>query len=183
MADNVVHEVTAPTREAYELLQRTNKTNPDKADVAALRTMLAKVPELWRQAGDLQERAYTVTAETIQGTPFVRESIKAGRVALRRELGYDGATELERLLIDHVVLCWLRQQMMELRYVQTTHDGTRTLKQSEYDERRMTATQGRYLRALETLARVRRLLRMPPVVQVNVGAQQVNMAGMDVRKP
>jgi hypothetical protein len=140
------------------------------------------VPELWRQAGDLQEKAYTMTAETLEATPLVRESVKAGRVALRRGLGYDGATELERLLIDHVALCWLRQQMMELRYQRFIHEGTRTLAQAKYDEDRMNSTQARYLRALETLARVRRLLRMPPLVQVNVGAQQVNVAGQIARE-
>ncbi len=40
----------------------------------------------------------------------------------------------------------------------------------------MNSAQTRYLRAVETLARVRRLSRDTPL-QVNIGAQQVNVAG------
>jgi hypothetical protein len=52
------------------------------------------------------------------------------------------------------------------------------MKQGMYWEQRQNAAQGRFLRAVETLARVRRLNKRPPV-QINIGGQQVNIAGMD----
>ena len=50
--------------------------------------------------------------------------------------------------------------------------GKRTVKQSEFFQRRQDRAHRRYLSAIRTLAQVRRLL-LPPV-QVNIGAQQVN---------
>ena len=50
-----------------------------------------------------------------------------------------------------------------------------TFTQAEYHNRCVTQSQRRYLKAIESLARVRRLLK--PVAQVNVGVNQVNVAG------
>lgn len=159
------------------LLEATNKEKPAAADVDALRAALVQDPAIWVVAGDLQQAAYADALRALEATPAVRESVRAGRLALRRELGYETATALERLLIDHAVLCWLRQQLCEYHYTAARLNSGRTLQQARYDEDRMTATQRRYLRALEALARVRRLLYAPGMVQVNVGAQQVNVAG------
>ena len=55
-----------------------------------------------------------------------------------------------------------------------------TLTMGKYWEGRLSAAQRRHLRAVETLARVRRLLSRIPAVQVNIatqGGQQVNVAG------
>ncbi len=52
-----------------------------------------------------------------------------------------------------------------------------TLSTGAYFDRRVTSAQARYLRALlEALARVRRLAQPQPL-QVNIGGQQVNVAG------
>jgi hypothetical protein len=56
-------------------------------------------------------------------------------------------------------------------------DSAITCERGAYWERRLTAAQGRYLRACESLARVRRLSRPGAPLQVNIGGQQVNMAG------
>jgi hypothetical protein len=53
-----------------------------------------------------------------------------------------------------------------------------TLEQGEYWEKRLSAAQRRYLRACETLARVRKLTLGTLALQVNIaaaGGQQVNM--------
>jgi hypothetical protein len=52
--------------------------------------------------------------------------------------------------------------------------GQHSFKLGEYHQKRVDACQRRYLRAVETLARVRRLGVSP--VQVNIGDKQVNIA-------
>jgi hypothetical protein len=89
----------------------------------------------------------------------------------RNQLGYENASALERALIDAVVLAWLRYADLERRY-SNVMKGSISLQQADFWERRLGATQRRYLRAIETLARVRRLAI--PAMQVNIGAQQVN---------
>jgi hypothetical protein len=94
---------------------------------------------------------------------------------MRQGIGYETTPELERALIDHVVLCWLRVQKIEFAYTQVMAESS-TFERGAYWERRLTAAQGRYLRVCESLARVRRLSRLAPL-QVNIGGQQVKMAG------
>jgi len=82
---------------------------------------------------------------------------------------------LEKLLIEQVALCWLRMYLTEMRYTNMMKEQV-TLAQATQWEKRLTATQGMYLRAMEALARVRRLVKPSPV-QVNIatqGGQQIN---------
>jgi hypothetical protein len=44
-----------------------------------------------------------------------------------------------------------------------------------YWEKLLSTAQGRYLKAIETLAKVRRLSKVTPL-QVNIGGQQINVA-------
>ena len=50
--------------------------------------------------------------------------------------------------------------------------GNTTIVQADFWERRLSAAQRRFLRATETLARVRRL--QLPAVQVNIAERQLN---------
>jgi hypothetical protein len=60
--------------------------------------------------------------------------------------------------------------------------GSLSLEQGTYWEKRLSSVQRRYLRACETLARVRKLAQAAPL-QVNIGAQQVNVAGGVAARP
>ena len=79
---------------------------------------------------------------------------------------------LARLIIGQIVGCWLRLSFVEYTYGRALVTGTLTLNQGDFWERRLSAAQRRYLRAIETLARVRRMNL--PAMQVNIAAQQVN---------
>ena len=170
-------EVVIPPElaEFGELVRKTEMSEPNPQDIQALRKYLDEHREVWRVLGDLSEFAYTRLVDASVGDQIaIRESLKTGRLAMRQDLGYEEASALERLLIDQVVLCWLRMSHVELHYTaMSNHD--RPLSLREYWERRLSATQRRYLRACETLARVRRL-RLPSL-QINVGDSQVNVAG------
>lgn len=160
------------TKEIVALLRRCDTAKPDKEDVAALRRQLQETPDMWRPFGDMGRMAENIVIEGRHTTAVVRESMKAGMEVQRRELGIETATPLERALIDHVALCWLRLQSLELDFSSNLRqEHTFTL--AEHMDRRLNAAQKRYLRACETLARIRRLA-VPPV-QINVGEKQVNL--------
>jgi hypothetical protein len=61
---------------------------------------------------------------------------------VRKSLGYDTAPPLERLLIEQIALCWLRQGEAELMYSQIMN-GTHQPAQSAYAERRLSACMAR----------------------------------------
>ena len=101
--------------------------------------------------------------------------------ALAAELGKANAAPLERLIIDQIVCCWLNCYDVQRRYTVVMR-GELSIKQADWWERRHSAAQHRYLRACESLARVRRLARSGPL-QINIGGQQVNMVNPPAPEP
>lgn len=166
-------------RQFLELVENIDKQHPAPADLRALRDMLAGHPELWRVAGDLACAAARNLLRNLNAGPLITESLKRGWTAMRDELGYQLAPPLERLLIEQVVLCWLHLYLVDMEYTRATRQPV-TLTHADHWERRLSAAQRRYLRACETLARIRKLARSTPALQVNIaahGGQQVNLQG------
>jgi hypothetical protein len=71
---------------------------------------------------------------------------------------YNGAPEAERLLISQVALCWLRLNLVEHGCTSNTSDE-HSLTIGIYWEKRLTAVQKRYTRAVESLAKGRACAR------------------------
>jgi hypothetical protein len=173
----------APTRAEFRaLFDAASAEGSTVVDRERLRRMAAKHPELGR-AFDLANLALT---SLIEGMPADQagKAIAAGRAeALRSELSGPAPSVLERLLIDQVVLAYLHVNMVEYQHGPLMGTGTSDTAIIEFWERRLDAAQRRYLRAIEGLARVRRLLNLP-AVQINIatnGGQQVNVAAGEVQ--
>ena len=164
------------------LLEAVDKKKPDPKAVAQLHTYLDTMPDLCLILGDASVLVQNRLIERLYPTRSSQMAIRKRAAAVQNGLGYQGATQLEQLLIDHAVLCWLRLQDAERGY-STAMEHSLPLSHADYLDRHLAAAQRRYLRACETLARVRRLLH--PTLQVNIaaqGGQQVNVSG-DVRLP
>ena len=163
--------MSEPKKEDLIALYRaTSKANPKPEDVKALRGYLAKYPETLQAFGDLSVQVERRMLET------AFSNNKAGDIAtdeymhnMRKGLGYDTASPVERPLIQHVVLCWLRLQLTENRY-EARQQESLSLAQGLYWEKKLSANQRRYLRAIETLARIRKLNIN---IQVNVAEKMV----------
>jgi hypothetical protein len=159
-----------------ELYKQVDKKNSSEEDILAFRNELDQIPDLWRVFGDMCRQAEIQLIDTFQVPRSSQEAMRIGMDNVRQSLGYSDASPLEKMLIDQVALCWLRLSIVELKHVNNTR-GSTGIPQADYWDRTLSAAQRRYLRAIETLARVRRLLR-PSAVQVNIGTQQVNVANM-----
>jgi hypothetical protein len=159
------------------LLDAVNKEKPDPQAVAQLHTYLDAMPDLCAALGDMSLHLQNRLIERFLPLRSAQMAVRKRAATMRTGLGYEGATQLEQLLIDHAVLCWLRLQDVESGY-SLAMDRSLSLAQADYWDRHLAAAQRRYLRACETLARVRRLLH--PTLQVNIaaqGGQQVNVSG------
>ena len=162
------------------LLDKTNKGNPHPQDVAALAELLNgnRSLELWREvlsAAQYAERAVIENSSSVAG---VQECWKQRLSSLRQELGYNEAPMLEKLLIQHAALSWLKVSLVELSYSHTMKQSI-SLPLAMYWEKKLTAAQRRFTRACETLTRVRKLSRNTPALQFNIatnGGQQVNVS-------
>ncbi len=162
-------------RDLKALITKADRKHAKPADIAALRQALQEHPKLWRVAGDLAAQARLHTINELDATPAMKESVRYGLEAMQRELGYVDAPMLERLLIEQVLVCWLRLNLDEYRYTTVDTQGG-TFAKLRYWEQRLAGAQARYVRALDALARVRKLARPAPL-QVNIGGQQVIAAG------
>ena len=106
-----------------------------------------------------------------KGNPLVREGIQQTADRLRRDLLREGDSQLERVLVDRIVACWLQVSYADWQHGMTLKKGSYSLRSGEYDQNRMDRAHRRLLQAVKTLATVRRLL--VPAVQVNIGKNQI----------
>ena len=168
----IAAENPAGFKELRELAGKVDKAKPDSADVAALGALLHRHPELWRMCGDLAEQAALRLIEELNAPRSMKRSMQSGLVAMADELARPDDGPLESLIIRQIVGAWVRLAYTEYAYNGALVAGNQTLKQADFWERRLTAAERRYLRACETLARVRRL--KVPAVQVNIAERQLN---------
>lgn len=163
---------TSKTEDFGDLIAAANK-HPSEKTLARLNAALDK------RRGQVCEHIVlpTVLGSALDnmspGEQGVQAIFRQGYEDYLSKLGYEQARGLERAMIQHIGLCWLRLQDVELRYARV-FAGSVSLDVGNFWERRLSAVQRRYLRAVDTLARLR---KVPLNVQLNVAEKQVNVAG------
>ena len=89
------------------------------------------------------------------------------------ETGLSSGPELpiERLLAERVALCWLAANYADAEYTRKLKAGM-SFREGGFLAKRCEQTNRQLLKAIESLARVRRLLTP---MQINIGQNQINM--------
>ncbi len=161
---------------------------PSEEDVKEFRELVNKSPELWPFASQ--------ASSAIRRFLINRMSHGVGRALLvceedviKKEFGFDDSPILERLLIDHIVTTRMRLLYAEDIYNAQVVEASLSPEAFAYLDRFLSSAHRRHLRAVETLAKVRKLSRSTPALQINIardGGQQVNVQGAEAqagRKP
>ncbi len=168
--------VMMESEEPYQLLKRVNTANPKREDVVLLKQRLRGSHALCKQVLDLTQLTETQLIQSLAGdSVLIEEAIQEDLAHRRHALGYDKAHDLERLLIEQVMLTWLHYYRVQHGYRQTVGKQLLIVQEDRW-ERKLNAAQRRHLRAIETLARVRKMSGRGPI-QINIAEQQVNVAG------
>lgn len=156
--------------------------NPPKEARKAFSQLLGECPDLAYAVGTLPSMVLDKRLGGV-GLPIAQESIRAQIQRLRKDLAGEHPTELEKLIIEAIMLCY--QDYYGFALLLSSNAASLTnLEAVEQWDRVLAAKETRYLRAIGELARARRLLNLPGGQQVNInlpGAQQVNVVG-DVSK-
>ena len=155
-----------------DTIRKTDRETPTAADRAELDRILRDTPAVWTFAGDMMNHTALGLIRQQGVTYALRASLETGWEQLQRDLARPSDGALERLLIQQIVLAWLKLAYTEHHQRHYLMSGNQLITQCDFWERRLSAAQRRFLRATETLARVRRL--QLPAVQVNIAEQQVN---------
>lgn len=154
MSDKLV----AKDEDEFELLQRVNQANPSEKDRKALRERFKEDPALWQNIADLAKYTENKILDDYCSSSFMsREAYREKLTALRDELGWNNASHIEKGLIEQVCLNWLRLNIMEMIHYSKMKES-HSIETGIYWEKTLTTTQRRYLRACESLAKVRKLL-------------------------
>ena len=140
--------------------------------VAKMRAAVAESPDSMPEAWRATTSAMELLIEKVSSGGS-RACLLIDMDLTRREFGYSEAPAIERVLIDAIVAARLRLVAVEHGYTASGFNLTT----SEFWENLLANAQNRLLRAVESLARVQRLARNSPTLQINLaanGGQQVN---------
>jgi hypothetical protein len=140
-----------------ELVQRAQQG--DLTVLPLLREALEADSSLWQEYGDLAAQAQEAWLQLLAGTDYLlAESVRLKLGALRKELGAEGASPLEKLLVERIVACWLQTHYADALYAQAKGPQSTTSVRQEL-MKRQESSQRRYLAAIKQLALVRKLLK------------------------
>ena len=179
MANNIV-KVRPPedtSKELLDLIGRCYQEKPDKADLRELRKYLKENPFLHRAIFDLGKAAQDNLMEKMVSGEAAHIAMGAQIELIRQDMGYADSPMLEKLMIDNIAMCWLRYNWVELQLAGFMGMAEVRFSEIQHWDKRLSTAQQRYLRACETLARVRKITRKTPALQINLAEQQINVAG------
>ena len=160
-------------RKRMEALRKRAEKGDEKA-MAELRPLLKDDPEVLSFYGKLAESAQESLIRNMIGSNLVfRAGVHRRLSEMRVQLSGDSPTPLEDLLIERILTCWLETQYYDALHAQNMKEAS--VKTGEYLQRRQDRAHRRFLSAVKMLAVIRRL--QLPVIQVNIGEKQVNVAG------
>ena len=120
-----------------------------------------------------------IASKASGGNCWPAEAVKRKIDRVRAELEGPNPTPIERLLAERASLCWQIVNSYESRFINNAADMT--IGVADYHQRRIDRAHRRFLSAVETLARVRKLAL--PMLQVNVAKnQQINTVANGAEK-
>ena len=169
----VVRVSSKPSVEDYEEILDLAERG-DRSVLPRVREMLDKFPTIAAEVGDLTRIAKGGMLDMLsENNVMIREAEERYLAGMVQEIAGPQATPIEKLLAEQIAVCWLHVRHVEIKYA---HLKSYTLSEAEYYHRCLDLSQKRYLRAIKTLAQIRKL--GVPALQVNIaaeGGKQVNL--------
>jgi hypothetical protein len=138
-----------------QLTERCNTKDPAPEDVAALRKKLDEQPEIALHPGN-QMIAHTFD-RILAGNGLTRALYVRQIEEKRRSMEYDQSNAFIKMLIDQVVLSYVRLNQMEVLH-EDRLAGNHSSEHGYYWDSRLASAQRRFLRACEALGKVKKLL-------------------------
>lgn len=164
-------------QELRALITRCMADKPDKTALSDLQVYVRAHPGALADCIGFAGLIQQALINKVVNQPTLAEAVLDEMTITRAGLGYDTAPTLERLLIENIENCALRLRWVE--YQLSAHMSSNSSPgMIALWEKRLSITQARFLRAVETLAKVRKLA--VPALQFNIaqdGGQQVNITG------
>lgn len=144
--------------ELQSLLEKASKG--DLNVLPALKKAFDDHPELSEQLGDLVRHAQDSLLSLVAGSCLTaREAIARQASALRERLIATVTSELEKLLVDRIVISWIEVYHGDIDLAQHLLQVSGASKTAQAAQRRLDRAHARYLSAIKALATTHKLLR------------------------
>jgi len=159
------------------LLSKIDNEKPDSKDLQEAEKMASNNPSLW-QVG--MGHAGSILAQFIDKLcPSKAQQLilKTEMMNIKENLGYNTSDQAERLIIDQIMLSWAGMNYAEGRVHHLLTGDNYPISTGEYWQNNLNRYQNRYLKAIESLVRVRRLNKNL-ILQVNIATndgKQINV--------
>jgi hypothetical protein len=131
----------------------------DQAALADLKKTLDDIPEISKRYGDLGQIAIQAWLKVVAGPNLLlQETLNRQLDEMRNELqGGADAPLLERLLVDQILCCWIQARHVDAIFAQGTSPATPLQL-----DKRQTGAHHRFIKSVQALATLRKLLRVVP---------------------
>jgi hypothetical protein len=156
------------------LYKRVNKAKPDKEDVLALKEFMTRYPAIIEDINHLPNLVMEEFLELLYPKKSTQEVVRAQLEQYKKEYGYESMPPDQRMLVDNILVCWLRWNYAEGCLNHQYPQGT-PYQDAEFWEMRSSAAQLRLTRAIATLSRIRKFHINFQVNIAEEGSQQINI--------
>ena len=165
ISETVEAEIAPPAKPVEEMSPEeliAAAKDGDSAAMSRLRPMMRKLPSRFQQLGDLGAMAVEKWLDThCRKDLYHRECLKMHLAEMREQLLAEGDSPVERLLVEEVLLSWLRHNFWISREAGSlqSNPGTKVLKFTADQTR---GAQRMYLKAIAELRKFRNVkVRLP----------------------
>jgi hypothetical protein len=176
-------EATGEDKLILQLAAKVEKANRADSsvspDVLALRDFLSGNPGIWEVFSKVSQNAkYNLMRRATGDKQGYVELLSQEYAQRRDELGWQEASNLERLVIERIMLCWLWLLFAESYNAHCGQAGV-SLAQGEHADKLLNRAHTRYVKACESLARLRKVEAITRAA--NAAAEIVEMRAKTTR--
>lgn len=144
-------------KEVCQLVEKIEKENPKESDIKALRKLAKSDDLLFQSIGNYGQSVYQEILETSIDNKILIEGVDLYISQMKTELGYENSTFVEKMLIDEIAVRWLSlQHISRLHHLKLI--GSHSSSDGNYWDKRLNASQHRYLKAISSLTKVRKMI-------------------------
>lgn len=153
---SVLTEEQTTIMDIMERCNKRDKTAVLETDIVELRKLFLRMPELIDSVGCMAQIAIDNKLNAVIENVLLKEAVMAKIRDMKRQLKYDESPELERLLIQQIALCWLNLYAVQSRCTNLDNDS-HSLNVGSYWDKRLNSAQRRFLKAVESLSKLRKV--------------------------
>lgn len=163
-----------PSYQLAILVERANRAKHKGPEVKELRKFLDEHPDLATRPNYVAYSLQHTVMMKITPGPGDYELFEREYEKRRDDLGWKDASVIERLMIERIMLLWMRLLWAE-NYNSSFMQPSVRMRESEYADKQYTRAHTRYVKAIESLAKLRQ-------VQAVTKAADAHFAILDMKE-